>query len=49
MCKGLLDEQEKAPRLVVTDPAGKELFDKRRPAREGASTGLLADIFRTRE
>jgi acetate kinase len=44
-CKGLLDEQEKAPRLVVTDASGKELFEKRRPAGERDSHGLFADIF----
>ncbi len=44
-CKGLLDEQEKAPRIVVTDASGKELFEKRRPAGEGESRALLADIF----
>jgi acetate kinase len=44
-CKGLLDEQEQAPRIVVTDASGKELFEKRRPAGEGESNGLFSDIF----
>ena len=44
-CKGLLDEQEKAPRVVVIDASGKELFEKRRPAGEGESNGLFIDIF----
>jgi acetate kinase len=44
-CKGLLDEQQKAPRIVVTDASGKQLFEKRRPAGEGESNGLFADIF----
>jgi acetate kinase len=44
-CKGLLDEQEKAPRIVVTDASGKQLFEKHRPAGEGESNGLFADIF----
>ncbi|WP_298252907.1 acetate/propionate family kinase [Bradyrhizobium sp.] len=44
-CKGLLDEQEKTPRIVVTDTSGKQLFEKSRPADEVAGTGLLADIF----
>ena len=45
-CKGLLDEQKKAPRIVVTDASGKELFAKQRPADDaGDSSGLLADIF----
>jgi acetate kinase len=44
-CKGLLDEQQKAPRIVVTDASGKELFRKHRPAGEGESNDLLTDIF----
>ena len=44
-CKGLLDEQEKAPRVVVTDASGKKLFEKRRPAGEAESKGLFIDIF----
>jgi acetate kinase len=44
-CKGFLDEQEKASRIVVTDASGRELFEKRRPAGEGESGGLFADIF----
>jgi acetate kinase len=44
-CKGLLDEQEEAPRIVVTDASGQQLFEKRRPASEGESKGLFADIF----
>jgi acetate kinase len=44
-CKGLLDEQEKAPRIVVTDGSGKQLFEKRRPTGEATSNGLLTDIF----
>jgi acetate kinase len=45
ICKGLLDQQENAPRIVVTDVTGKELFEKRRPADEGESESLFADIF----
>ena len=44
-CKGVLDEQEKAPRIVVTDPSGKQLFEKRRSCDETTDHGLLADIF----
>jgi acetate kinase len=44
-CKGLLDEQEKAPRIVVTDASGNEIFEKGRPAGEGENNGLLTDIF----
>ncbi len=45
LCRGLLDEQEKAPRLFVTDPSGKELYEKRRPPAGGESEGLFVDIF----
>ncbi|KWV60627.1 acetate kinase [Bradyrhizobium macuxiense] len=44
-CKGLLDEQEKVPRIVVSDASGKQLFEKRRPAGEANDDGLFADIF----
>lgn len=44
-CKGLLDELAKAPRIVVTDASGKDLFEKHRPAGEGESDGLFTDIF----
>lgn len=43
-CKGQLDEHEKAPRIVVTDASGKEVFEKH-PAREDDSNDLLTDIF----
>jgi acetate kinase len=29
LCKGLLDEHETKPRLVVKSPAGEDLFEKR--------------------
>lgn len=44
LCKGLLDEQEKAPRLLVNDAAGKTLFEKRSSA-GGEHRDLFADIF----
>jgi len=44
-CRGLLDEHERAPRIVVTDASGKKLFEKRRPAGEAESKGLFIDIF----
>jgi acetate kinase len=44
-CKGLLDEQERAPRVVVTDASGKELFEKRRSTADDESHGLFDDIF----
>jgi acetate kinase len=43
-CKGLIDEQEKSPGIVVTDPSGKELFEKRRAAGDRDSSSLVADI-----
>jgi acetate kinase len=44
-CKGLLDEQEKAPRIVVTDASGKELLEKRGPSGETESNALFTDMF----
>jgi acetate kinase len=44
-CKGVLDEHEKAPRIVVTDASGKQLFEKGRAAGEATSNALLAYIF----
>lgn len=44
ICKGVLDDHENVPRIVVTDAAGKPLFEKRRPG-EAKSKGLLPDIF----
>ena len=44
-CKGLLDEQTKASRIVVTDASGKELLEKRHPSGEASSNDLLTDIF----
>jgi acetate kinase len=44
-CKGLLDEQEKAPRVVISDASGKQLFEKRLPAGEATSNALLVEIF----
>jgi acetate kinase len=44
-CKGVLDELEKSPRIIVTDVSGKELFEKRCRSGEGATSGLFADIF----
>ena len=44
LCKGLLDEQEKTPRLLVNDASGKALFDKRSSA-GGEHKDLFVDIF----
>jgi acetate kinase len=45
LCKGLLDEHEATPRLVVTDPSGKGLFEERRAADDKDGNGLLAEIL----
>lgn len=42
LCKGLLDEHEDKPRLVVRGPAGEDLFEKRT---EGADGSLFADVL----
>ncbi|RTM15069.1 MAG: acetate/propionate family kinase [Bradyrhizobiaceae bacterium] len=44
LCKGLLDEHEARPRLVVRSPAGEDLFETRRDA---ANSGghLFADVL----
>ncbi|MHC2621604.1 acetate kinase [Bradyrhizobium huanghuaihaiense] len=45
LCKGLLDEHEDKPRLVVRDAAGNTLFDKQR-AGAGADGGhLFAEVL----
>lgn len=44
LCHGLLDEQEKAPRLLVTDTSGKALFEKHSTA-GGEHMELFVDIF----
>jgi acetate kinase len=45
LCKGLLDEHDAQPRLAVTDAAGHDLFEKRRPAADRDGGALLADIL----
>jgi len=45
LCKGLLDEHEAAPRLAVTDPSGKSLFETRRAAADKDGNGLFDDIL----
>ncbi|WP_407151651.1 acetate/propionate family kinase [Bradyrhizobium sp. ORS 86] len=44
-CKGLLDEQEQVPRVVVSDASGKTLFEKRRASGAAKDNDLFADIF----
>lgn len=45
VCKGLLDEQEAAPRLLVTDPSGKLLHEARRPGAADEGHRLFIEIF----
>ena len=44
-CKGLLDEQEKVPRIVVSDASGRQLFELRRASGTLQDNGLFGDIF----
>jgi acetate kinase len=43
--KGLLDEHEDKPRLVVKSPAGEDLFETRREAADADSGHLFADML----
>jgi acetate kinase len=45
LCKGLLDEHETRPRLVVKSPAGDDLFEKQRKASDPDSDHLFADVL----
>jgi acetate kinase len=45
LCKGLLDEQDAAPRFAMTDASGNSLFEKRRPAGDKDGDGLLIEIL----
>ena len=45
LCKGLLDEHEARPRLVVRSPAGEDLFEARREAADAESGHLFADVL----
>ncbi|MDD1530622.1 acetate kinase [Bradyrhizobium sp. WBOS7] len=45
LCKGLLDEQEAKPRLVVTSPGGDDLFAARKEAPEADGGHLFADVL----
>lgn len=44
-CRGLLDEQEKIPRVVVSDASGTQLFEKRRTSGTPEDNDLLNDVF----
>ncbi|WP_025038123.1 acetate/propionate family kinase [Bradyrhizobium sp. DOA9] len=45
LCKGLLDEHEAKPRLVVKGPAGEDLFESSKQAPEAAGGHLFADVL----
>src|SRR3954452_24539680 len=45
ICKGLLDEHETKPRLVVKSPAGEDLFQQGRESSDADSDHLFADML----
>lgn len=45
LCKGLLDEHEAKPRLVVKNPAGEDLFETHREASDADSGHLFSDVL----
>ncbi|MDA9479392.1 acetate kinase [Bradyrhizobium sp. CCBAU 65884] len=45
LCKGLLDEHEAKPRLVVKSPAGEDLFETAREAPDADGGHLFADVL----
>ncbi|MCP3371565.1 acetate/propionate family kinase [Bradyrhizobium cajani] len=45
LCKGLLDEHEAKPRLVVKSAAGEDLFEKQREASDADGGQLFADVL----
>lgn len=45
LCKGLLDEHETTPRLIVKTPAGEDLFEKQRTGSDTDSDHLFADVL----
>src|SRR6476469_5483791 len=45
LCKGLLDEQEAKPGLVVKSPTGEDLFETRREAPDADGGHLFADVL----
>jgi len=45
LCKGLLDEHEARPRLVVKNPAGEDLFETRKEASDAGGGRLFADVI----
>ncbi|WGD50527.1 acetate/propionate family kinase [Bradyrhizobium sp. CB1650] len=45
LCKGLLDEHEAKPRLVVKSPEGEDLFEKRKSSSDTGGDHLFADVL----
>ncbi|SFJ11039.1 acetate/propionate family kinase [Bradyrhizobium sp. cf659] len=45
LCKGLLDEHEARPRLVVKGPAGEDLFETRRDETDADGGHLFAEVL----
>lgn len=45
LCKGLLDEHEHNPRLIVRSRAGEDLFEKRREGTDADGSHLFADVL----
>ena len=45
LCKGLLDEHEAKPRLVVKSPAGDDLFETRQEAADAGSCHLFTEVL----
>ena len=45
LCKGLLDEHEAKPRLVVSDPAGGKLFETQRSTSDADADHLFAEVL----
>jgi acetate kinase len=45
LCKGLLDEHETKPRLVVKSPVDEDLFETRSKASDADSDHLFADVL----
>lgn len=45
LCKGLLDEHEAKPRLVVTSPAGEDLFETQKDAADAAGGHLFTEVL----
>lgn len=45
LCKGLFDEHDAEPRLIIRDPSGNVLHDKHRQAADKDDEPLLVDIL----